>query len=247
MRAKAKENISFFLCFGLAVLFLFLAVREYAPYLKSDLEVMTLRNEVEKDPDGKGKGKEIDWDALKKTNPDIIAWIEVPGTKIDHPVLKSSEWNEYLHKDYKGRESYPGSLFVQPDCGEDFSDSHIVIYGHNMRNQSMFGSLHRFEKGSFWKEHREVFLYQPGKTIVAEVYSTYDCKDKSQTYHTVFETEEEWETWISMSMEGSSYDTGFTVKKEDKVVTLSTCAGGGDRDRRYVVHAVIKKEVRDVQ
>ena len=91
MRAKAKENIPFLLCFGLAVLFLALAVREYAPYLKSDLEVMTLRNEVEKDPDGEGKGKEIDWDALKKTNPDIIAWIEVPGTKIDHPVLKSSE------------------------------------------------------------------------------------------------------------------------------------------------------------
>ena len=80
----------------------------------------------------------------------------VPGTKIDYPVLACHRWNEYLHKDYEGKDSKLGSIFIQPETKEDFSDFHTIIYGHNMRNMSMFGSLHEFEDESFFKKHKKI-------------------------------------------------------------------------------------------
>ena len=76
-----------------------------------------------------------------------------------YPVLKGKEWNEYLHKNYEGDYSYAGSIFIQP--GTSFDDRHLVIYGHNMRVKSMFGSLHDFESEDFYKKHNKIYLYQP--------------------------------------------------------------------------------------
>ncbi len=251
VKKKTGWSVLSVLCFLLALAFFVLAAWEYAPYVKSDIDMRQLRKMVlEEEADGGEEEKQeepVDWEKLKKINPDIVAWIKVPGTKIDYPVLKCGEWNEYLHKDYRGKESYPGSVFLQPDSQADLSARHTILYGHNMKNQSMFGSLHRFEKESFGKEHRKVFLYQPGKKVVAEIYSVYTCKDKSSTYETIFPSGKEWEDWVGRTMEARDYDTGTVPGQEEKVVTLSTCSGGRRRDLRYVVHAVIKEEITDVQ
>lgn len=242
MRQKKKRAWLSDLCLLLAVICLFLAAREYYPYLKNDIELRKLREEVAEETEDEEDGEAIDWDRLKKINPDIIAWIRVPGTKIDYPVLQCSEWNEYLHKNYKGEESYPGSIFIQPECPADFSGSHSILYGHNMRNLSMFGSLHQFEKEAFYRKNNKVYLYQPDQTIIGTVYSTYDCRDTGRTYETAFDSGEKWKDWLLMSRENSYYDTGKVPEKADRVVTLSTCSNGRSRDSRYVVHCIAVRE-----
>lgn len=185
----------------------------------------------------------IDWEKLKKINPDIVGWIKVPGTRIDYPVLRGSRWNEYLHKDYKGESSYAGSIFIQP--GASFEDKHLILYGHNMRTRSMFGSLHEFESEDFYKKYNKIYLYQPEKVMKYTVYSVYDCLDKSTTYLTDFtgnKKDERWMDWLSMTIEKNAY---YPIKKkpekEGQILTLSTCSGKkkGD-DYRLVVNAVIK-------
>lgn len=225
-----------------------LAVKDAAPFIKSDWEIRQLREEVkteENDPNGeKMTGDNIHWDQLRKINADIVAWITVPGTKIDYPVLQCSTWNEYLHKDYKGEYSYPGSIFIQP--GVSFFDKHVVVYGHNMASRAMFGSLHDYESKDFAREHPDVYIYEQERTIHARIYSTYDCEDASETYLTEFRTEKEWVTWLTMTVKDNYYDMGVVPVKEDRVITLSTCSTGKSEDSRYTVHSVVQERTEDI-
>ncbi len=228
-----------------AIMLLVMAFREQYPLWKNQKGLEQLRSDVglkqkDKDP--------IDWKKLKTINPDIVGWIKVSGTKIDYPILRGKEWNEYLHKDYKGKDSYAGSIFIQPETS--FTDRHLVIYGHNMRVKSMFGSLHEFESKDFYKKHNKIYLYQPGEKIKCTIYSVYDCLDKSDTFLTNFvdnknNRENKWGDWLSMTIEKNAYyPIKNTPTKEDNVITLSTCSGKkkGD-DYRFVVHGMITKTV----
>lgn len=230
--------------FAVALTCAVLAVKDAAPFIKSEWEIRQLREKVkteEHDPNEKETRRDnIYWDQLQKINPDIVAWITVPGTKIDYPVLQCSTWNEYLHKDYKGEYSYPGSIFIQP--GVSFSDQHIVVYGHNMASRAMFGSLHDYESKEFGREHPDVYIYEQGRTTHARIYSTYDCEDASETYQTEFRRVKEWMAWLTMTMEENYYGMGVVPVKEDRVITLSTCSTGRSEDSRYTVHSVVRRE-----
>ncbi len=242
-----------------SLFFLFLAVKEYAPFLKNDIKMHELQKEVAPDdttedtPAGqeqklpKWARRKIDWDKLHKINPDIIAWIRVPGTKIDYPVLRCKKWNEYLHKDYKGEASKPGSIFIQPETNKDFSDFHTIIFGHNMRNKSMFGFLHSYEEESFWKKHRKIYIYQPGKAVRYQIFAAYDCKDGSETYRTEYKDEKAKEEWISMIRKESYFPAKDTAGTGDHILTLSTCSNGGPRSSRYVVHGLEREVIEYVE
>ena len=227
---------------SLSIIFIGAAFREEYPLWKNQKILEDLQSDVKAEETG-DEDPGIDWVKLKKINPDIVGWIKVPGTRIDYPVLRGSRWNEYLHKDYKGEYCYAGSIFLQP--GASFEDKHLILYGHNMRTRSMFGSLHEFESEDFYKKYNKIYLYQPEKVMKYTVYSVYDCLDKSTTYLTDFtgnKKDERWMDWLSMTIEKNAY---YPIKKkpekEGQILTLSTCSGKkkGD-DYRLVVNAVIK-------
>lgn len=95
-----------------AIVFLAMAFKEQYPLWKNQQELENLQASVETEKT-KDENPHINWKKLKRTNPDIVGWIKVLGTKIDYPVLKGKEWNEYLHKNYEGDYSYAGSIFVE--------------------------------------------------------------------------------------------------------------------------------------
>ena len=202
-----------------AIVFLAMAFKEQYPLWKNQQELENLQASVETEKT-KDENPHINWKKLKRTNPDIVGWIKVPGTKIDYPVLKGKEWNEYLHKNYEGDYSYAGSIFIQP--GTSFDDRHLVIYGHNM--------------------------YQPGKTIKCTIYSVYDCLDKSATYNTDFSddgNDNKWVDWLTMTVNNNAY---YPIKKKpaekDHIITLSTCSGKQKGDSyRFVVHSLVTDTV----
>ena len=234
-------NIVIFVLLITSLFLISMALKEEYPLWKNQNDLEKLQEEIGKSENNKEKSSDIDWKKLKEINQDIVGWIKVPGTKIDYPILKNKTWNEYLHKNYKGDYSYPGSIFIQPENSLD--DKHVVIYGHNMRIKSMFGSLHNYEAEDFYKKHQKIFIYQPQRTIEAVIYSTYDCQDKTDVYKIKFSNEKEWKKWISISKKNNSYyPIKRKVKEEDKVITLSTCSGKDKgQNSRYIVHTVIQK------
>lgn len=246
IKAFLNQCIVWILVFA-AVVLLVMAFREQYPLWKNQKRLEQLRSAIGQKSKDKREDP-IDWRKLKKINPDIVGWIKVPGTKIDYPILRGKEWNEYLHKDYTGKDSYAGSIFMQPEAS--FTDQHLVIYGHNMRVKSMFGSLHEFESKDFYQKYNKVYLYQPGKKMKCTIYSIYDCLDKSDTFLTNFvdnkdNRENKWVDWLSMTIEKNAYyPIKKTPAKEDKVITLSTCSGKKKGDAyRFVVHGMITKTV----
>ncbi|MBQ9625293.1 MAG: class B sortase, partial [Clostridia bacterium] len=130
-----------------------------------DIQVTFIETEEPAPPEP--VGRQIDFEALKKENPDIYAWIEIPGTVIDYPMLQSGAdkaEDYYLNHNLDYSAGYPGCIYTQRRNKQDFSDPDTVIYGHNMKNDTMFGILNEYKNKDFFTEHNQIIIYTPEKT-----------------------------------------------------------------------------------
>jgi len=112
----------------------------------------------------------IDFAALQAKNTDIIAWIYIPNTNIDYAVTQTTNDSFYLHHNAQRRRSSSGSIFLAASASPDFSDKESPLYGHHMRDGSMFGSLPRFQNAEFRRNHQFVFVYTPQATKKYQVF-----------------------------------------------------------------------------
>lgn len=111
--------------------------------------------------------KDFDWDALHAVNPDIYAWITIPGTNIDYPVLQNAtDDSYYLRYNMNGTRGYPGCIYTEKINRKDFTDFDTVVYGHNMRDDSMFATLHYFEDSAFFANCPYIYVYEENKVLV---------------------------------------------------------------------------------
>ena len=129
--------------------------------------------------------RKIDFDSLKATNPDVIAWVYIPGTVIDYPILwKEYDIEYYLHHDINHKESYY-SVYMDGYSNSDFSTLNNIIYGHHMKDGKMFTDITKFKDENFFKEHRMIYIYTPNKTYrlktFAALYSD-SAPERRQTY-----------------------------------------------------------------
>ena len=104
----------------------------------------------------------IDFDALKKINPDVVSWITIPGTNIDYPLLQGKDNNQYLHKDMEGRDSAAGAIFLDHGDKADLSSRHNIIYGHHMKNGTMFKDIVKYKDQQYFDDHQDIILSYPG-------------------------------------------------------------------------------------
>ena len=219
-----------------ALVFLLMAFKEQYPIWKNQQELENLRSKVEKKKT-KNENPHINWENLKSTNPEIVGWIKVPGTKIDYPILQGKEWNEYLHKNYKGDYSYAGSIFIQPEAA--FNDQHLIIYGHNMKNNTMFGSLPKYSKQEYYEEHSVLYLLTPKQNYKVKLIAGYVTPSDSKVYE--FEkTKEERSGLLKTALDNSLFTSGTTVSDEDRLLTLSTCSYEYD-NARFVLMGILKE------
>lgn len=188
----------------------------------------------------------IDFASLQEMNPDIYAWIQVEGTPIDYPIVQHPEDNRfYLDHTAEGEEAIEGALFTEDYNELDFQDPNTVIYGHNMRNGSMFGSLQKFRDRDFFNENREITVYLPDEILHYEIFAAYlyDSRHLLQSFD--FSDEDVFEDYIRsiFSVRGmeSFVDSSVEVDKDSKILTLSTCYKGMD-EKRYLVQAVLVSE-----
>ncbi len=169
-----------------------------------------------------------DFTKLQEENEDIYAWILVPGTAVDYPVLQSETDNYYLDHNLDHSQGYPGCIYSNACNEQDFSDSHTVLYGHNLTRDRMFGSLHRFEDEEFFEENRQILIYRPDCRLTYEILAAVVYSDRSIPYYYNLYTykgiEEFWESVVALEGEELTYILpGVELTEEDKLLTLSTC------------------------
>lgn len=184
----------------------------------------------------------VNFAELKKANPDIYAWITIPEANVDYPILQSETDNSfYLTHTVNGQKSVYGSIYTENYNAKDFSDFNTVVYGHNMKNGTMFGSLKKFRDASFFNQNRYITVYMPERILKYEIFAacTWDNKHilLSRDFESDFNRQTYLEDIFAVRDINSQIKKDITVTEKDKIITLSTCMN--DKNKRFLVSGVL--------
>lgn len=175
---------------------------------------------------------------LKNINDDYAFWIKVDGTNIDFPVVQGKDNDFYLKHDFNKDKSFSGSIFV--DYKNNINeDKNLIIYGHNMRNDTMFAQMKQFKNENFFDANKYVTLYRHGVKKQYEIFSIYLTNAKDLKLTPKFSNNEEFYTYEKDQAEKSLFKRDIDLNTEDRIITLVTCGYEFD-DARIVV---VAKEV----
>lgn len=176
---------------------------------------------------------------LMKINKDYKMWIEVPNTNIDYPIVQGKDNDFYLNHDFNKKESSSGAIFMDYKNNID-KDKNIIIYGHNMKNKSMFQNLMKFKDEEFWKENKEIILTIDGKRYKYEIFSSYISNAEDIDLKTNFKNDDEYLKYIDDIKKKSIFHRDIDIKSDDRIITLSTCSYEED-DVRMIIHGELKR------
>lgn len=169
------------------------------------------------------------YEEYKAINSDVIGWLTVPNTQIDYPVVRGTDNEYYLDHTVEKKESKHGAIFMDFRNADPLQQKHIIIYGHNMKNGTMFHDLGNYKQRDFFDENRTITFIWDGVETVWEVYLAYTVKPGIYHIHTRFGTDGDFERVMNEAIEYSktvtpSYrDESVTIRATDQVLTLSTC------------------------
>ncbi len=199
--------------------------------------VLETEKEIEKEDDNFWyEDVEIDFAGLKEVNEDIIGWIRFDGIEIiDYPILYSGDDEKYLRTDIYGKPSTAGCIFLEGANNPDFEDYHTIIYGHNMKNLSMFGSLKKYKEEGFYEDHSCFTIYTEEKAYRYRIFAYRDVPETDNVYTIGFAPDAMYQNFLNEMIKKSYIDTGISVTKEDKIITLSTCS---TENYRFIIQAV---------
>ncbi|PDO10493.1 MAG: SrtB family sortase [Candidatus Reconcilbacillus cellulovorans] len=174
-------------------------------------------------------------DRLRDINPDIVGWIRIPGTSIDYPVVQGRDNAFYLTHDVKRQENRNGSIFL------DYrnipgADRHLVLYGHNMKNGTMFAELLRYESRSFLARHPVVELTLLGDQTRWEIFSVHFTDVRHDYIRVDFTGDDDFKAFVDDLASRSLHPARVRPNENDTILTLSTCSARGE-DSRFAVHA----------
>ena len=162
----------------------------------------------------------IDFDALKKINEDIIGWIRFDKNGINYPVLQGRDNEEYLSILPDKTKNAAGSIFMDYLCSPDFTDSHTILYGHNMKNLSMFGKLKQYRTVEGYYEKNKYFtIYTPDEIYRYEIFAWYEVGIEDSVYQVGFTDEDVFGEFAAQMSERSYQDTKVAVDEKDQIVT----------------------------
>ena len=182
---------------------------------------------------------EIDFEALKKVNDEIIAWIKIPDTTIDYAIVQGTDNDFYLHYNARKEENYAGAVFVDCQNANPFKDEHTIVYAHNVKHGTMFAPLEKYMDEDFFKKHPVYYIYTPEANYEVEIFAFYTTTDVSDAYELI-----DIGQYILKWQSDSLYSNDVKVNDNDRVVTLSTCSyerNDQPSELRHVLKGVIKK------
>ena len=182
----------------------------------------------------------VDFDELKKMNDEVVGWIRVNNTEVEYPVVQAKDNDYYLHHSLDKSNNSAGWVFADMRNKVDGSDKNLIIYGHNRKDNSMFGSL-RYALEEEWcnnQENRKIVFITKDAKYMYEIFSVYTVKDENYYITTDFTTDLEYENFIKELKNRSFYNFKKEINKDNQILTLSTC---NIKNHKTVIHAKLTK------
>lgn len=178
---------------------------------------------------------------LYQLNPDLVGWISIPGTRVDYPVVQRPETQDYyLYRDFYGKYDSHGCIYVREVCDVFMPSDNITMYGHRMKDNTMFADLSKLQSKEFLQEHPYIYfdtLTEYHTYEVVYVLTTSASVGQGFAYHELVDAanEEEFNSFLANCQRYSLFDTGVTASYGDKLITLSTCEYTHENGRLVVV------------
>ncbi len=178
---------------------------------------------------------------IYELNPDTVGWIAIDGTNINYPVLhKPDATDYYLYKDFYGKYSNQGAIYIREQCDVFAPSDNVTVYGHRTNAGTMFAALQGYRKQDFWQEHPYIrfdTLTQRHTYEIFAVFTIESTEDSEFPYHLFVNQEQpgDMDRFVTQCKQYALYDTGITAGAGDKLITLSTCVGSRNVDRLVVV------------
>lgn len=179
----------------------------------------------------------VDFQSLKAKNSDTVGWLKVNNTQIDYPVVKTNNNEFYLTHDFEKNNNSAGWIFANSSCRGNGTDKNLVIFGHNRKDKSMFGSLSNVLKKDWDENESNKFItYKTeNETIVYEVFSIYQIEVEDYYIKTDFKDDNEYINFLNKLKSRSLFNYNTELNLNDRILTLSTCAN--NNKYRVVLHA----------
>lgn len=191
----------------------------------------------------------VDWDALRAVNPDIVAWIYVPDSPINYPVVQGDDNEEYLHKAFDGSTGWlasAGTIFLDSTNSSDFSDRNSALYGHHMNDGSMFASLSDWQNNDEFNAHRDIYVLTPQGNYRLKTFALVKTTGDDALVQTIFSSDESYQSYIQDKLDRSvTTQQGEVLSAADirQSMLLSTCEYSQADGRAVLFAAVVETTV----
>lgn len=166
----------------------------------------------------------VDFSTLEKINPAVVAWLSSEGTEIDYPIVQGEDNDYYLRHLYTGESNKLGSIFMDCRNHEDFSDKNTIIYGHNMKDGSMFSSLAMYKDQSYYDSFPTMFLYTPGGAFKIDLFAGIIVDGSQESVRADFKDDHDFISYINSLKEVSTFKSNTIVATDAQIITLCTCS-----------------------
>ena len=183
---------------------------------------------------------EIDHEMLYEMNEDYVCWLYAPGTQIDYPVVHGEDNSYYLKRMFNGESNAAGTLFVDYRNLSEFRDPNTLIYGHHMRNDSMFGTLTDYDEQAYYESHPYMIIMDAEKVYLAELFAGYTTDKRDHCYDIAISDEEDMLEFLDEAREKSDFLSSVEVDAKDSLVTFSTCAYAFENARYILIGRLVE-------
>lgn len=196
--------------------------------IEAKKKVLEQEEPVETVPD------DSEFNKLLGINPDTVGWLFIPGTKINYPIVQTKDNDKYLHTGFNGESSAAGSIFLDYESDPDMSGKNNIIYGHNMKNGTMFRDLIQFKDKDFFEEHKNFQIYTSGRVINLKAISCYYGKADADIRKTKFDSQEEYQEFVTDIIKKCPY-AEIPDEPVKSIYTFVTCSYEINDARTYLI------------
>lgn len=183
--------------------------------------------------------EQIDHEELRGMNEDYSCWIYAPDTQIDYPIVHGADNSYYLKHLFNGAYNASGTLFVDYRNLSDFQDPNTLIYGHHMRNDSMFGTLTDYAEQAYFESHPFALIMSEEEIFLLEFFAGYTTRHDDHCYDIAISDEEDMAAFVEEALRKSDFASDVRIWPTDRLVTLSTCAYAFENARYILIGKIV--------
>lgn len=188
----------------------------------------------------------VNFEDLSEINSDIVGWLYIDNTTINYPIVQGEDNSYYLKHLFDKNYSSSGCIFLDCNNSFDFSDYNNVIYGHHMKNGTMFSSLTDYKDQEYYNAHPQAILLTPNQNYIIDIFAGYVASTNDNAWRISFDSGNEYAEWIAKIKGRSCFISNIDPSASDKIITFSTCSYEFD-NARFILHGVLRPYFPDNQ